>query len=37
MLVAIATTLLIEGISNWALIVVAAAIGTVVGSSAPGR
>ena len=28
---AIATTLLIEGISNWALIVVAAAIGTVAG------
>ncbi len=31
MLVAIATTLLIDGISNWALIVVAAAIGSVVG------
>src|SRR5262245_17740870 len=31
MVVAIATTLLIEGISNWALIVVAAAIGSVVG------
>jgi proton-translocating NAD(P)+ transhydrogenase subunit beta len=31
MLVAIATTLLVEGISNWALIVVAAAIGSVVG------
>ena len=31
MLVAIATTLLIEGISNWVLIVVAAAIGSVVG------
>ena len=31
MLVAIATTLLIDGISNWALIGVAAAIGSVVG------
>ncbi len=31
MLVAIATTLLIDGISNWALIVLAAAIGSVVG------
>ncbi len=31
MLVAIGTTLLIEGISNWAWIVVAAAIGSVVG------
>jgi NAD(P) transhydrogenase subunit beta len=31
MLVAIVTTLLVEGISNWALIVVAAAIGSVVG------
>jgi NAD(P) transhydrogenase subunit beta len=31
MVVAIATTLLIDGISNWALIVVAAAIGSVVG------
>ena len=31
MLVAITTTLLIEGISNWALIVVAAAIGSVIG------
>jgi len=31
MIVAIATTLLVEGISNWALIVVAAAIGSVVG------
>ena len=31
MLVAITTTLLVDGISNWALIVVAAAIGSVVG------
>ena len=31
MLVAITTTLLIDGISNWALIVVAAAIGSLVG------
>ena len=31
MLVAIATTLAVDGISNWALIVVAAAIGSVVG------
>jgi NAD(P) transhydrogenase subunit beta len=31
MLFAIATTLLLEGITNWALIVVAAAIGSVVG------
>ena len=31
MIVAIATTLLVDGISNWALIVVAAAIGSVVG------
>jgi H+-translocating NAD(P) transhydrogenase subunit beta len=31
MIVAIATTLLIDGISNWALIVVAAAIGSAVG------
>ena len=31
MLVAIGTTLLVEGISNWVLIVIAAAIGSVVG------
>jgi H+-translocating NAD(P) transhydrogenase subunit beta len=31
MIVAIATTLLIDGISNWALVVVAAAIGSAVG------
>jgi proton-translocating NAD(P)+ transhydrogenase subunit beta len=31
MLIAIGTTLLVEGISNWALIVIAAAIGSVVG------
>ena len=31
MLVAIATTLLLDGIGNWALIVVGLAIGTVVG------
>ena len=31
MLIAIGTTLLVEGISNWALILIAAAIGSVVG------